>query len=88
MIKYWEHRLRIALTEVNPIDNIRQLAVPVLLAHGENDKVVPASQMPKLAAYAINGNVETLLLPNRKHSDLHADPQYVQTVRAFFAKHL
>jgi dienelactone hydrolase len=88
LIKFWEQRLQIPLAEVNPIGNIVQLNIPMLLAHGENDVVVPASQMPKLAAYAVNRNVETLFLPGRQHSNLHADPQYVKTVRAFFAKHL
>ncbi len=88
LIKFWEHRLRIPLTEVNPIDNVKQLKLPMLLAHGENDAVVPAAQMPKLAAAAVDGNVETLFLSGRQHSNLYADPLYVKTVRAFFVKHL
>ncbi|MDZ7292618.1 MAG: alpha/beta fold hydrolase [candidate division KSB1 bacterium] len=88
ILKFWEHRLRISLAEVNPIANIAQLNIPVLLAHGEKDQIVPASQMSKLAAYAVNRNTQTLLVPGHQHSNLHGDPQYVKAVRDFFASYL
>jgi len=78
----------VSLAQVNPIDLLPLLELPVLIAHGDEDAIVPHHQLRKLQAHGRNGNVQALLLPGRRHSDLHADPAYVRTVKEFFAKHL
>lgn len=88
ILRFWRHTLRAAITTVNPIDVLPHLVLPVLVAHGEGDPVVPADQFDKLLAHARNGNVEGLRLPGRRHADLHSDPEYVRTVQDFFARYL
>ena len=66
---------------------------PVLLAHGEDDVVVPAWHMARLAAAAraaraddpAAGEIETLLVEDGQHSWLYEDPGYRRTVAAFLA---
>ncbi len=85
---FWQRTLRVSLDEVNPIALLPHLDLPVLVAHGDKDPIVPPEQMRKLLAHARNGNVKGLMLSGRRHADLHADNQYVDTVRGFFAQHL
>ncbi len=69
---------------------------PVLLAHGDDDTVVPSSHMGRLAAAARAGRVdapdpapvETLLLEGGQHSWLYEDPRYRRTVAGFLARAL
>jgi len=88
IVHFWRRILRIPVEEVNPIDQLPHLELPILLAHGDKDIIVPHNQLNKLLAHARNGNVHGILLPGRRHSDLHADSNYVRTVQDFFAKHL
>jgi alpha-beta hydrolase superfamily lysophospholipase len=69
---------------------------PVLLAHGDEDSVVPADHMDRLAAAARKGRaadanaapVETLLVAGGQHSWLYEDPGYRATVAGFLARSL
>lgn len=88
ILYFWRRTLRVSITEVNPIDLLPHLALPVLVVHGTDDPVVPPDQFDKLLAHAANGNGQGLLLSDRRHSDLHTAPEYVQAVQDFFARHL
>jgi alpha-beta hydrolase superfamily lysophospholipase len=68
---------------------VRDIAAPVLLVHGADDGVVPASDLARLAAArrtARAGAVtETLLVPEGRHSWLYEDPVYRETIARFLA---
>ena len=69
---------------------------PVLIAHGEEDAVVPASHMGRLAAAARSARaagpaaaeVETLLVKGGQHSWLYEDAGYRRVVAGFLARAL
>jgi fermentation-respiration switch protein FrsA (DUF1100 family) len=69
---------------------------PVLLAHGEEDQVVPVGHMARLAAAARAGRanvpgpsvVETLLIKGGQHSWLYEDEGYRCAVAGFLARAL
>ena len=68
---------------------VRDIAAPVMLVHGTDDGVVPASDMDRLAAArrsARPGDVtETLLVPGGRHSWLYEDPAYRAAIARFLA---
>jgi len=88
--------------EVSAADAIARYRGPVLLAHGEEDAVVPPAHMTRLAAAARAARgpspgsaapgdpapVETLLVPGGQHSWLYEDPRYRRAVAAFLARSL
>ena len=69
---------------------------PVLLVHGDDDTVVPPSNMDRLAAAARAARsgeadaapVETLLVPGGQHSWLYEDERYRRAVAGFLARSL
>lgn len=69
---------------------------PVLLVHGDEDTVVPPSNMDRLAA-AVRASrvdrpaaapVESVLVPGGQHSWLYEDPHYRRVVAGFLARSL
>jgi uncharacterized protein len=75
---------------------VARYAGPVMLAHGEDDTVVPWSHMERLAASARAARaadpnaaaVETLLVDDGQHSWLYEDPGYRRDIAAFLARAL
>lgn len=66
---------------------------PILLAHGEDDAVMPASHLGRLERAALTaragdptaGAVETLRIAGGQHSWLYEDPSYRRVVARFLA---
>lgn len=61
---------------------------PVLLAHGELDQVVPVGHLRRLERIARTGAsrpVETIVIPEGRHSWLYEDPDYRRAVAGFLA---
>jgi dienelactone hydrolase len=69
---------------------------PVLLAHGDDDAIVPAEHLDRLAAAARAGRaadpdpapVETQVVAGGQHSWLYEDEGYRRTMAAFLARSL
>jgi uncharacterized protein len=86
------------VTEVSASAAIARYRGPVLLAHGSDDAVVPASHMARLAAAARAGRtdsadvpatlIETLMVAGGQHSWLYEFPEYRRTVASFAARAL
>jgi pimeloyl-ACP methyl ester carboxylesterase len=85
---FWRRTSRFALDELNPINILPTLHLPVLIAHGDKDAVVPFNQFEKLKAHATNGNVQAVFVPGKGHSELYTDVKYVSAVEEFFGLHL
>jgi len=78
--------------EISATAAIARYQGPILLAHGDEDRVVPASHMGRLAAAAGTGRtgvdeapVETLTIPGGQHSWLYEFPAYRAAVARFLA---
>ena len=80
------------IASVSATRAVRDIAVPVLLAHGSDDGVVPVSHLGRLAAArraARPGAVtETIVVPGGRHSWLYEDPPYRAAVIGFLARSL
>ena len=84
------------VTAVSATASIARYAGPVLLAHGEDDGVVPRSHFERLAAAARAGRagdpnaapVETLLVKGGQHSWLYEDAGYRRAVAGFLTRAL
>ena len=84
------------VTAVSATAAIARYAGPVLLAHGEEDEVVPRSHFERLAASARAGRaddpiaapVETLLVEGGRHSWLYEDAGYRRAVAGFLSRTL
>jgi uncharacterized protein len=82
--------------DISASDAIARYRGPVLLAHGADDRVVPAVHMDRLAKAAraarvggrLAGPVETLLVPAGQHSWLYEFPEYRRVVARFAAEAL
>jgi hypothetical protein len=83
--------------DVSASDAIARYRGPVLLAHGDQDSVVPPAHMDRLAAAvrAARGAdlagrdvapVETHLVPDGQHSWLYESPGYRRAVASFVAR--
>jgi pimeloyl-ACP methyl ester carboxylesterase len=84
------------VTAVSATAAMARYAGPVLIAHGEDDGVVPRSHFERLAAAARAGRaddpiaapVETLLVEGGQHSWLYEDAGYRRSVAAFLTRAL
>jgi dienelactone hydrolase len=82
------------VTAVSATAAMARYAGPVLIAHGEDDGVVPRSHFERLAAAARAGRaddpiaapVETLLVEGGQHSWLYEDAGYRRSVAAFLTR--
>jgi dipeptidyl aminopeptidase/acylaminoacyl peptidase len=83
------------VAEISATRAIARYRGPILLAHGDDDQVVPFGHMRRLAAAArstrVDGSaepVETLAVPGGQHSWLYEDATYRSTVARFLASAL
>ena len=82
--------------DVSAVSAIARYDGPVLLAHGDQDTVVPVSHLERLAAAGRAarvdepdaGPIETLVVRDGQHSWLYEDEDYRRTVAAFLARSL
>jgi len=70
------------MVQLSPQNQIGRVLAPVLLMHGAADRFVPPAELDDLHARA-NGNSIRVLLPNRRHSDVMDDKQYLPEVIRF-----
>ncbi len=61
-----------ALDDIAPMNTIRNIACPVLLAHGLDDDTVPASEARKIADCAIHEQVELVLIKGAGHDSVES----------------
>lgn len=80
--------------EVSATKAIARYRGPILLAHGDDDSVVPVAHIDRLAAAARSTRtvrdepVETLVVPDGQHSWLYEFPAYRSAVAGFLARAL
>jgi alpha-beta hydrolase superfamily lysophospholipase len=83
---------RHAVSSVNATRAIRTTGAPVLLAHGSDDGVVPATDLDRLAAARRgarpDARTDTLVVPGGRHSWLYEFPAYRAAIARFLAETL
>ena len=80
------------VASVSATNAVRRIAVPVLLAHGSDDGVVPVGDIDRLAAARRSARPDavttTVTVPGGRHSWLYEFPAYRAAIARFFATHL
>ena len=80
--------LKINVDDVNPIDNIKNIKVPILLIHAENDSQIPVEEAYLL--YNANKKAELWIVENSEHGMTHSvNPEkYEKRVIRFFKENI
>lgn len=82
LFRFIEWYVGASLDSLAPEGLLHRIQAPVLLIHGEQDQVVPASHARRL--YAKGGpNTKLWLLPNRGHSDVHLERGLLERMVTF-----
>ncbi len=78
------------VAEISASNALGRISVPVLLAHGTEDAVVPLAHLGRLARITSDAGhpAETLTIEGGQHSWLYEYPLYRRTVAAFLARAL
>ena len=76
--------LRINLDDASPVDNIKNIKMPILLIHAEKDSQIPISEAYLL--HDANKKAELWIVENAEHGMTHSiDPKkYEKRVLEFF----
>ncbi len=83
-----ERWLGTTMDNVAPQNRVSQIAVPLLLIHGEEDRYIRPSNMEILYTRALREYTRRLLIPNRSHSDVIRDLKCSQEIVAFVCENL
>lgn len=83
LLRYVQRVIKARFDDIAPCNTIRQIACPVLLVHGERDKVVPSADAQKIYANRLDDRVELLLLPKAGHDSRRAITRHGQELIAF-----
>ncbi len=84
VLKFVEWRIGRPLDAIAPENAIRQRAFPLLLVHGDADRVVPVEHAYRLHRAANRENVELWIQPGKGHSNCHLEPGFDARVVGFF----
>jgi dipeptidyl aminopeptidase/acylaminoacyl peptidase len=91
----WRDRIRGAekfdLDAVSPLSRAAQIKVPVLIAHGEADKIVPVGQSKRIHEALRQARIdhEFVIYPQEGHGFANTahSVDFLKRVEAFLAKH-
>ena len=80
--------LKINVDDVNPIDNIKSIKVPILLIHAEKDSQIPVNEAYLL--HTANKNSELWIVENAEHGMTHSinRERYEKRVIGFFRENV
>ena len=77
---FWRARAGVPWKTLDPLQRVRELRVPFLVIHGEEDESVPVEQACLLAEA---GGVEPLILVDEGHTDLLESPELHRDLAEF-----
>ncbi len=83
---FWRKLAGVALETISPVYQIGKIAVPLLLIHGDQDKVISAGEFEKLSKSA--KTAEKFLIKGVGHSDLYLHTEFCKKTTDFFTSNL
>lgn len=86
VLQYVQWAIKARFDDIAPRNTIRRVSCPVLLVHGEKDKVVPPADAHKIYANRLDERVELLLLPKAGHDSRRAIARHGQALIAFLQR--
>jgi len=88
LFRYMEWRIGLTFEEIAPINNIIRTAAPVLLVHGDKDRVVPVQDARRLKEAVPSDRVRLWIIAGRGHSDCHMESGFWKRMTGFFEETL
>lgn len=86
ILKTVERTIGYRFEEIAPVSSIIRVSVPVLLVHGDADRVVDIENLYRLAT--ANPGVQTLVIPGADHGSLEAFEPYAWRIVDFLKSNL
>ncbi len=86
VLRTMEKTIGARFDEIAPRATVTRVRAPLMLVHGDSDRVVPLANMHELAEKA--PEARTLVIPGADHGSLDAFEPYVGTILGFLAEHL
>ncbi|HHI75793.1 MAG TPA: alpha/beta fold hydrolase [Gammaproteobacteria bacterium] len=86
VLKYIEHAIRHRFDDIAPVNTIEKIQAPVLLVHGEADRLVPPGDMERIYAKRRDDRVERLCLPGAGHNPARAIARHGQRLLDFLGR--
>jgi len=83
VLRYIQRIIKADFDDIAPCNTIRRITCPVLLVHGEKDKVVPPADAQKIYTHRPDDRVELLLLPKAGHDSRRAITSHGEKLIAF-----
>ena len=81
-----ERTIGYSFDEIAPRTTVGKVTAPLLLVHGDADRVVPVSDLHELASLA--ADAEVLVVPGADHASLDAFGPYLPRLLGFLSEHL
>ncbi len=82
--RFIESRLGTSIESIAPQNRVGQVTVPLMLIHGDSDRLIPRSDLDVLFSSARKPGTTRLVIRDRGHSDLICDPYCVRSAAEFF----
>ncbi|MEE9298462.1 MAG: alpha/beta fold hydrolase [Acidimicrobiia bacterium] len=86
MLRTMERTIGARFDDIAPRSTIGRVKAPLILVHGDADRVVPLSNMHELARRAPDARI--LVVPGADHASLDAFEHHVDTILGFLSEHL
>jgi pimeloyl-ACP methyl ester carboxylesterase len=86
VLRTMERTIGARFDDIAPRSTVGRVESPLLLVHGEDDPIVPVSNLHELAALA--PQARTLIVPGADHGSLEAFEPHVGTILGFLSEHL
>lgn len=86
MLRTMERTIGVRFDDIAPRSTVSRVEAPLILVHGDADRVVPLSNLWELADRA--PGARTLVVPGADHGSLDAFDPHVGTILDFLAEHL
>ncbi len=86
VLKYIEHAIGHRFDDIAPVNTIKKIQAPVLLVHGEADRLVPLRDAERIYANRRDDRVEWLRLPGAGHNPTRVITHHMPRLLDFLAR--
>lgn len=86
LLVYTQRLIGFRFDDIAPRQTIKSVMAPIMLVHGDCDRVVPISSLRELSA--ARPDAEVVIVKDGDHSDLEPFIPYVPLITAFLGRHL
>ena len=86
ILQYMEWSVGDRFENLSPIHTISRISAPVLLLHGEQDKIVSVGQMKQIESATNSDELQIKIVAGADHSSILDHPETTKTILAFLRR--